>query len=103
LKKVPSKVDSYHYQQNHLRLVFYAPLFPSITATSYDIVYPSRVARFFLAQNTKTGENIPNSQNNCPISIKNAKLPPKIQLAIKYANLFHFKALQNLPKLGFLD
>jgi hypothetical protein len=24
-------------------------------------------------------------------------------LAIKYANLFHFKALQNLPKLGFLD
>jgi hypothetical protein len=47
-----------------------------------------RVARFFLTQYTKTGENIPNCHlHNC-------------RMAIKYSNLFHFEALQNLPNFS---
>jgi hypothetical protein len=47
-----------------------------------------RVARFFLLQHTKTGENIPNYH--------------KIyQTAIKYA-IFNYKTLPNLPKSEFL-
>jgi hypothetical protein len=60
------------------------------------------VARFFLVQQIKTGKNIPNDD-------KNTKLPKhkpndcKIDhIAIKYANIFHYKALHNLPKVEFL-
>jgi hypothetical protein len=61
-----------------------------------------RVARFFVTQYTKTGENIPNYYNitKWPLNIPNGR---KIfQMTIKYTNIFHSKALQDLPKLGFL-
>jgi hypothetical protein len=62
-----------------------------------------RVARFFLAQCTKIGENIPNRTklSNGP----NTDLPNDssiFQMATDYINLLHSKAVQNLPKLGFL-
>jgi hypothetical protein len=46
------------------------------------------VARFFLTQNTKTGENLTNGQK-------------MYKMAIEYSKLFHSKALKNLPKSGF--
>jgi hypothetical protein len=45
----------------------------------------TRVTRFFLEQNTKTGKNIPNYHE-------------VYQMSIKYNILFHCKTLQNLPK-----
>jgi hypothetical protein len=49
----------------------------------------TRVARFFLAQHTKTGKPY---QNDHKID----------KMAIKLNNIFHCKTLQNLPKLAFL-
>jgi hypothetical protein len=40
-------------------------------------------------------QNVPNYHNI-------TKWPKKFQVTIKYTNIFHCKALQNLPKLGFL-
>jgi hypothetical protein len=52
----------------------------------------NRVARLFLVQHTKTGENIPNNQKICiPNCLKYT------QMAIQYSNIFHLKTLQNLP------
>jgi hypothetical protein len=67
--------------------------------------YPAtktRVARFFLVENTKTGKNIPNYHiiTKWPQNISDGR---KIdQIVIKYTKIFHSKTLQNLPKLGFL-
>jgi hypothetical protein len=49
----------------------------------------------------QNGENIPNKkglngQKIFPVSEK------IIQMPMKYTNIFHSTALQNLPKLGFL-
>jgi hypothetical protein len=58
-----------------------------------------RVARFFLVQNTKTGEKIPkyHKYNNRTQNISNGR---KIdQMSIKYTNILHFKTLQNVPKI----
>jgi hypothetical protein len=55
-----------------------------------------RVARFFLTPYTKTGKNIPNYHN---ITKWQKTVPNRrkiFQLAIKYTNIFHSKALQNL-------
>jgi hypothetical protein len=51
--------------------------------------FTTRVARFFLLQNTNTGKNIPNYRKIYP-------------MAIEYSKIFHSNTLQNLPKLGFL-
>jgi hypothetical protein len=40
-----------------------------------DASFRSRVARFFLVQNTKTVKNIPNYQELYQMSIKNNKRP----------------------------
>jgi hypothetical protein len=61
-----------------------------------------RVARFVLVQNTKTGKNIPNYHELYQMSIKYKKDRKMDQVSIKYANIFHCKTLQNLPKFGFL-
>jgi hypothetical protein len=59
-----------------------------------------RVARFFLAHDTKTGKmyqmttNYTNGHKLCQMDVN---IP-----VIKYINIFRSKALQNLPKLGFL-
>jgi hypothetical protein len=61
-----------------------------------------RVARFFLTQYTKTGKNIPKYHNitKWPLSIKDGL---KIfSMTTIYIGILHSKALQNLPKLGFL-
>jgi hypothetical protein len=34
-------------------------------------------------------------------AINNSKWPKIFRMGIKYTNIFHSKALQNLPKLGF--
>jgi hypothetical protein len=62
----------------------------------------TRVARFLLTQYTKTSENIPNYHNitKWPQNIPNDC--EIFQMTIKYTSIFHSKALQNLPKLGFL-
>jgi hypothetical protein len=62
----------------------------------------TRVARFFLVQNTKTGKNIPNYHKLYQISIKYNKDHKMDQVSIKYINMFQCKTLQNLPKFGFL-
>jgi hypothetical protein len=62
-----------------------------------------RVARFFLVQHTKTGKNIPNYQIRYPQSGQKGTHGRKIlQTAKKITKIVHPKALQNLPKLGFL-
>jgi hypothetical protein len=52
----------------------------------------AKVARFFLVQSTKTGQNRPNDHNFFP---NGRKID---QMAIKYANIFHSKTLQNFPE-----
>jgi hypothetical protein len=60
----------------------------------------SRVARFLLVRDTKTGKKCPQSAQNVP---NGHKIYLKIfQMAIKYINIFQSSALKNLPKLGFL-
>jgi hypothetical protein len=62
----------------------------------------SGVARFFLGQNTKMGKIVPNDHKmtTWPYDIPNGRTI--FQMAKKYNNDFHSKALQNIPKLGFL-
>jgi hypothetical protein len=60
----------------------------------------SRSARFFLTQYTKTGKNyhittkLPNDHKVYQMAV--------IYSYTKYTNIFHYKALKNLPKLRFL-
>jgi hypothetical protein len=68
---------------------------------SSDRIVSNRVARFFLALNTKTGKIYQNTTNytKCPQNItKDCKMD---QVSLKYNNIFHCKTLQNLPKFGF--
>jgi hypothetical protein len=72
----------------------------------------TRVARFFLVQHTKTGENVPNDHTyvkyttwpqNIPHGHKIYQMVVKReQIGIKCIDIFHCKILQNLPKFGFL-
>jgi hypothetical protein len=51
--------------------------------------FQTSVARFFLVQHTQTGISKPNE--------------PKINhMTIKHTNTFHFKTIQNLPKIVIL-
>jgi hypothetical protein len=67
-----------------------------------------RVARFLLAENTKTGENIPNDHIcNIPngrkiyqMTTKCNKLPKIHQMTMTYPNIFHSRTAPNLPKSG---
>jgi hypothetical protein len=63
-----------------------------------------RVARFFLVQKYQNGKNIPNDRKPYKTTINYSILNDSklFQMAIKYTNIFHSKALHNLPKLGFL-
>jgi hypothetical protein len=60
------------------------------------------VARFFLAQYTKTGENIPNDHNIAKWPLNVANVSKIFQMTVKNTTIFHSKAHQNLPKLGLL-
>jgi hypothetical protein len=62
-------------------------------------IHTNRVARFFLVQYPKTGKNY---HKMYQMAITYNKCPHKIQTAIQYANIFHSKALKNIPKKGFL-
>jgi hypothetical protein len=56
-----------------------------------------RVARCFLVQTYQNGKNLPNDHKlYVPNGVK------KFLMGITYDNIFHSKALQILPKLGFL-
>jgi hypothetical protein len=60
----------------------------------------TRVARFFLLQTFQFGKNIEMTINYTkrPFIIPNGR---KIfQIVMKYTNIYHSKALQNLPKFG---
>jgi hypothetical protein len=48
----------------------------------------SGLPEFFLVRTYQNEKNIPNDHEY-------------FQMAVKYTNIFHFKALQNMPKLGF--
>jgi hypothetical protein len=61
-----------------------------------------RVARFFVLQYTKTRENVPKDHQ---ITQRKYNIPNGhniFQMVIKYANIFHFKVLQNSPKFVVL-
>jgi hypothetical protein len=77
--------------------------FSSANCVSFRKRKKTRVARFFLTQYSKTREKyqITTTLPNCHrIHIPNDR---KIyQMTITYTSIFHSKALQNLPKLGFL-
>jgi hypothetical protein len=64
------------------------------------ITTSSKVARFFLVQDTKTRENVPNDYKIWPKNISNSSNID--QMVIKDTNIFHCKTLQNLPIFGFL-
>jgi hypothetical protein len=74
-----------------------------ISVDSFALKRAARVARFFLAQYTKTGRN---RYTKLPLNYKMAiKFPNErsiFQNDVVYANLFRSKSLLNLPKLGFL-
>jgi hypothetical protein len=57
---------------------------------------------FTLVEHTKTGKIYQTTTKftNLPQNIPNGNQID--QMAIKYANIFHYKTLQNLPGLGFL-
>jgi hypothetical protein len=63
----------------------HSPESADIYAGGVSIV-PTRVARFFLVQHTKTGENIPNEKRPY---VKYTKWSQKYQVAIKYTSVFH--------------
>jgi hypothetical protein len=68
---------------------------------SFKIAACARVARFFLIQFTKRGENIPNYSK----LTNGQKMYQMVEIPIfqmEYASLFLSKALQKLPKVGFL-
>jgi hypothetical protein len=67
-----------------------------------DLIIPTRVARFFSTQYTKTWENISNCHKitKWPYNVPNGL--NIFKMAKECTKLFHSKALQNLPKLGFL-
>jgi hypothetical protein len=60
------------------------------------------VARFFLDQNTTTGENIPDYHKIYQMAKNISNGRKKDQMVIKYTKIFHSKTHQNLPKFGFL-
>jgi hypothetical protein len=56
-----------------------------------------------MVQYTKTAGNVPNDHIILkPIGHEIYKMDLKYQMPIKYTNIFHSKALQNIPKLEFL-
>jgi hypothetical protein len=63
----------------------------------------SRVCQIFLGTTYQNGEKyIPNNHKMYQTAL-NLPIGSKIyQMVIKYANIFHYKTLQNLPKTGFL-
>jgi hypothetical protein len=70
-------------------------------ASSSGIV--SRVARFFLVQNTKKRGKIHQITTNCTKCQYNITKDHKMdQVSIKYTNIFYCKTLQNLPNFIFL-
>jgi hypothetical protein len=56
-----------------------------------------RVARFFLLQLTKTGENVPNDHR-----LHIPQCHKIYQGAVTYSSFIYSEALENLPKLDFL-
>jgi hypothetical protein len=61
-----------------------------------------RVARFSLVQTYQNGKNIPNDHKLYQTAIHYSICHKIFQMIIKCNNIFHSKALQNLPKLGLL-
>jgi hypothetical protein len=60
----------------------------------------TRVARFFLLQQTKIRKNVPNDHKMYQIGCEICRIAGK--LTEWPQNIFHCKTLQNRPKLGFL-
>jgi hypothetical protein len=61
----------------------------------------SRVARFFMVNDTQTGKMCQMDTKCTKWSYNIPNVCKIFQMAIKYMNNFQYKALQNFPKLGF--
>jgi hypothetical protein len=103
---IPSKnwTDFSKWSENLVVLMSHVlDRFQRLFSFSFFLRGPStRVARFFLTQNTKSGENVPQMYHKVtkwPWNISNGC--NMFQMGIKYTNIFHSKGLQNLPNLGF--
>jgi hypothetical protein len=79
---------------------FFAPLDRDALMWSL-LSFQSRVDRFFVVQYTKTGKTYEMTSKYTKVQ-KHIPNGRKIdQIVIKYCNIFHCKALHNLPTLGF--
>jgi hypothetical protein len=70
--------------------------------TYLGIIFSLRVARFFLAHDTKTRKIYQMNTECTKCSWNIPKVRNVLQMDIKYINNFQSKALQNLPQLEFL-
>jgi hypothetical protein len=68
----------------------------------FSTVIRFRVARFFMVHDNKTGKNVPNEHKCTKWSLNIPNVQNYSEWPKKYINIFHSKALQNLPKLVFL-
>jgi hypothetical protein len=62
----------------------------------------ARIARLILVRHTKIGKNIPDNIKTYQISYNVPNGIKMHQTDIKYTDIFHSKAQQNIPKSGFL-
>jgi hypothetical protein len=66
--------------------------------------YRDQGSQIFLDTMYQNGEKCTKLPQNYQVIIKYTKyiIPNIFQMGMKYTNIFHSKALQNLPKVGFL-
>jgi hypothetical protein len=57
--------------------------------------------QIFLGKAYQNGGKIPNDHKMYQMAITFTTWPKIYQMAIKYTNIFHYKTLQNVPKMGF--
>jgi hypothetical protein len=60
-----------------------------------------RVASFFLVRTYQNGKSIPKDHKLYQTAMNYTKWSLLYQMAVKYTNIFHSKALQNIPVLDF--
>jgi hypothetical protein len=79
------------------------PLWLQEHAISADVLQTNRVARFYLAQHTKTGENVPKRPQNIENDHKMYQIIIKymyqMDIISMHESTFHCKAFQNISKL----
>jgi hypothetical protein len=76
--------------------------FNHVKSESFLDLYDNQGCQIFLAKHTKTGKLYQRTTNYTirPYIIPNIR--NLYQMAVKFTNIIHSKALQNIPKLGCL-